>query len=564
MNYLKMITFACLFGASEAMALTSLPGEIVYLLKDNTIAVDEQNFLLRNLEQRLGSNSVLSIKALVTDARVGVIKIKQLKDFDRALTIVQENSEVEFAEPNFLYHTVVEQPSAELGTGALGEGVPNDVEFKRLWGLNNIGQKDTNGDSGILGMDINVLPLWKQGFYGSRDIVVAVIDTGFDWTHPDLADNLYTNPGESGPKATNGKDDDGNGFIDDVHGWNFITNTNNSVDDEGHGSHCAGTIGGVGNNEIGIAGVNWKVSIMPVKFIGSNGSGSLSNAIEALNYARKMNVRITSNSWGSLNNSKILKKAVQAVSDSGILFVAAAGNDKSNNDQNGFYPASYPMANVLSVAAINGQGKIASFSNFGLLSVHVAAPGVEIYSTSKEGGYNRLSGTSMATPHVAGLAALLVSVNPKWTATELKNRLIKSSRRSYKLAPIVMAKGSVDAFNALNGIYQPPDPSESEWKTKTYKLESPHPYEDAKNLKFEIRVPGAKKVRVHFSKIYTEQTRDRVILRQPDGEVVAELSGQITDFTTDYGVGDTIQIELDVDKTVHYDGFYIDRVQYIQ
>jgi subtilisin family serine protease len=200
--------------------------------------------------------------------------------------------------------------------------------------LVNTGQKDSDaagGKEGTPGSDIHVAPLWQRGVTGSRDIVVAVIDTGMDRTHPDLMPNLYVNPGEAGALANNGVDDDGNGFVDDVSGWNFYAKNNNSNDDNRHGSHCSGTIGAAGNNGVGVVGVNWNVSLLPVKFLSGSGSGSTEGAVNAVNYATRMKVNVMSNSWGGGAPSQALKEAIEKANQAGILFVAAAGNDGSNN-----------------------------------------------------------------------------------------------------------------------------------------------------------------------------------------------------------------------------------------
>src|SRR5262249_28581701 len=215
-------------------------------------------------------------------------------------------------------------------------------------------------------------PLAWDVVQGSPDVVVGVIDTGIDYTHPDLVANMWTNPGEI---PGNGIDDDGNGFVDDVYGYDFANDDPDPSDDYGHGTHVAGTIGAVGNNSVGIAGVSWRVRLMAIKFIGANGSGSSSGAVRAVNYAVQMGARLTSNSWGGRGNSIALREAIAAAQAAGQLFVAAAGNSSSNNDTNPFYPASYDLDNVIAVGAIESDGDRATFSNFGQ-TVDVYAPGV--------------------------------------------------------------------------------------------------------------------------------------------------------------------------------------------
>jgi subtilisin family serine protease len=300
---------------------------------------------------------------------------------------------------------------------------PNDPNFAQLWGLNNTGQT-----GGTPNADIDAPEAWDIT-KGSSSIVVGVIDTGVDYNHKDLATNIWTNPGESGVdrkghnKATNGVDDDGNGYVDDVHGWDFINHDNNPMDDNGHGTHVSGTIGAVGNNGVGVVGVNWNVQIMALKFLSAAGSGSTSDAVLAVNYATMMhnlyvtsggtkgaNIVLTSNSWGGGGYSQALYDAINASGQANMLFVAAAGNNGANG---AILPAGYDLPNIISVAATDQYDAKASFSNWGLDSVDLGAPGVGILSTTPNNQYATMDGTSMATPHVSGAAALAWSVSPQ-------------------------------------------------------------------------------------------------------------------------------------------------------
>ena len=239
-------------------------------------------------------------------------------------------------------------------------------------------------------------------------MVVGVIDTGIDYKHEDLAANIWINPGEI---PDNGIDDDNNGYVDDIHGINSITGSGDPMDDHYHGTHCAGIIGAVGDNGKGITGVNWTVKIIGIKFV-SGGFGLDSDAVESINYAvglrnRGVNIRVLSNSWGGGGYSQSLLDAINQANTSGILFVAAAGNNSSDNDASLFYPASYDTLNVLAVASTDHNDNLSSFSNYGATTVDIAAPGSSILSTYPNNNYYSTSGTSMATPHVAGAAALL-------------------------------------------------------------------------------------------------------------------------------------------------------------
>jgi subtilisin family serine protease len=323
--------------------------------------------------------------------------------------------------------------------------------------MKNTGQKDAEGSDGVAGADIGATKAWNLS-KGSSDVSVAVIDTGVDYTHEELKDNIFINTGEI---AGNGKDDDGNGFIDDVHGWNFAGKNNDPMDDNKHGTHCSGTIGAKGDNGIGTAGVTWNVKILPIKFLTGSGSGTLADAVEAIKYATKMGVKLMSNSWGGGGFSQTMFDAIKAAETKGILFVAAAGNETNNNDTKATYPSGYKLENVISVAAIDNRDNLATFSNYGQKTVHIAAPGVKIYSTvpMSMGGYATFSGTSMACPHVSGAAALLWSTNKDWTYKQIKDRLLMTKDPVAGLKSKTYAGGRVNVYNAMmNNMKEPWNP----------------------------------------------------------------------------------------------------------
>ncbi|MCA8987034.1 MAG: S8 family serine peptidase, partial [Planctomycetaceae bacterium] len=322
--------------------------------------------------------------------------------------------------------------------------LPNDPSFGTLWGLHNTGQS-----SGTVDADIDAPEAWDLTT-GSSDVIIGVIDTGINYNHVDLVNNIWTNPGEI---AGNGIDDDNNGFIDDVHGYDFVNNDGNPMDDEGHGTHVAGTIAAQGNNGTGVTGVTWNAQLMAIKFLDRNGEGFLSDAVSAINYATRMGAHITNNSWGGGGFSSSLQAAISAAGNAGQLFVAAAGNDGASQAD---YPALYSNSNILSVASSDRNDLKSSFSNYNSVSVDLAAPGSSIYSTSYTGGYTTKSGTSMATPHVAGAAALLKSLRPTATVSEIKSTLMNTVDPLSAFTGRVVTGGRLNVFNAVKAFYVVP------------------------------------------------------------------------------------------------------------
>lgn len=371
-------------------------------------------------------------------------------DLDTVLAQYRALSDVEYVEANqaiLLDPDIRGRAPYDRAPGYPDVALPfkssNDPKLSEQWSLNNEGQR-----GGLKGADIHALSAWARTT-GSDRIVVAVIDSGVEYTHPDLVNNIWIRPARIGQYT-----DDELGTIDDQHGYNAVDNSGDPMDDNGHGTHCAGIIGAEGDNNEGIAGINWKVEIMPLKFIAANGSGTTKDAIECINYVidRKragVNVRIISASWGSTAKSSALREAIKRASDEGILFVAASGNNSADSDRMPHYPAGYDLPNMVSVAALDRNDRLASFSNYGARSVHIAAPGSEILSTWLGGEYQEHSGTSMATPEVAGVAALILSVEPKLTMTELRERLLGSVDKLDSLKGKVSSGGRLNAARAV-------------------------------------------------------------------------------------------------------------------
>lgn len=294
------------------------------------------------------------------------------------------------------------------------EALPNDPMLGQQWGLKNANATYT----------INAAAAWDKTT-GSGRTIVAVIDTGVDYNHPDLAPNMWRNTAEI---TGNGIDDDGNGYIDDIYGYNFVNNNGNPLDLNGHGTHVAGILGAQGNNGIGVTGVNWDVQIMALRFLDASGRGSTSDALRALNYAVQMGATISNNSWTSPAFDAALEAGIKNAGLAGHIYVAAAGNAGQNSDVYKLYPGSYTADNLVTVAGLDSYNRLASWSNRGQ-SVEIAAPGTSIYSTLPNGKYGYMSGTSMATPFVTGAMALVRDQNPTWTSQQVIQRVLSTADR---------------------------------------------------------------------------------------------------------------------------------------
>jgi len=351
------------------------------------------------------------------------------------LTALLKEKNIAFIEPDYrLYANIL----------------PNDPSFSNQWGLHNTGQTGGSEDA-----DIDAPEAWDLST-GDASTVIALIDTGADISHSDLADNIWTNPGEV---PNDGIDNDGNGYIDDITGWDFFHNDNtlfDPSDGDDHGTHVAGIMAAKGHNATGVAGLNWSGKIMVIKFLGPKG-GFTSDAIKAIEYASEKGAKIINASWGGGGFSQSLKDAIALYNN---LFVAAAGNNAINTDSSPHYPSNYTLANIISVAASNDQDNLASFSNWGATSVDLAAPGQTILSTTPGNSYSYFSGTSMAAPFVSGVCGLLYSLYPNSSALQIKAMVLDYTDPLASLNGKVLTGGRLNAHNALSGILppQPPPP----------------------------------------------------------------------------------------------------------
>ena len=340
---------------------------------------------------------------------------------------------------------VYAQPDYKL---KLQQNFPNDTSFPMQWGLHNTGQSNGTPDA-----DIDAPEAWDV-FTGSQQVVVASLDTGIDYTHPELSAQMWVNSGEI---PGDGIDNDANGYVDDIHGIDTVNNDSDPMDDNYHGTHTAGIFGAIGNNGAGLAGVNWDVGIMAIKFLDEEGDGATSDVIEALNYITMMktrsidpvNVVVTNSSWGGTGFSALLHDAISASIDAGILFVTAAGNDSKNNDQIEFYPSTFNHDGIISVAATTRTDNLADFSNYGSTTVDLGAPGENIYSTIPDGSYATMNGTSMAAPHVSGAIALMAAAYPEALPMQIKGAILEGVDTTDPLIGRTVTGGRLNISSSL-------------------------------------------------------------------------------------------------------------------
>ncbi|MBC7742775.1 MAG: S8 family serine peptidase [Bdellovibrionaceae bacterium] len=535
---LLLVSGSVFAGVVKQKKIEAVPGEYIVRLKTNVAKISKAQ-----LSQALGS----SIKSTIPRLNLVVVKRASFETKSSALQALKSNPLVAIAEPNFIYKI---------------NRTPNDPLLSQLWGMKNLGQVDSGGGVGVAGVDIDVEKAWDIET-GSSKMIVAVIDTGIDFNHPDLKDNLWTNQAEAAGIA--GIDDDGNGVIDDIHGYNAITGTGDATDDHGHGSHCAGTIGAKGNDEKGIVGVNWDVQLMAVKFLDANGSGNLEDALKAIDYASRMGAKVLSNSWGGGEFSETLFEVIKNSNKLGSIFVAAAGNDASNNDTSPSYPASFEVENVFVVGAINNKGIMADFSNFGKKTVHISAPGVNIYS-STGGAYDSWSGTSMATPHVSGVAALLWAHEPQLTSLEVMQRLMQTAKPLAGLKNKTKTGGMVSAYNALTNTVPPPDPNDtSNWESVAADYASAMPYLPNSKVTTDVTlvgVEGIKDMALYFEKFDTEGNYDTLTIFDANGNTVQVISGNYDDSFSAVIPGNSAKLVFTSDGSVEKGGWKITKIAF--
>jgi len=458
-NVFSLLTLACLviaFSCSDEVSIAPdenfevhgqgvtqsfVPGEVLIKFKSggasSRLAADALAAIGATVVEEIYTPSMATQNARSRTKDEGrlVLVSTELETLD-AIARVKEMPDVAYAEPNWIYQHFATSNDTYYTNGS-------------LWGMYG----DATSPSNQYGSQAG--EAWAAGKTGSNNVWIGIIDEGYMYTHEDLSANAGTNPGEI---AGNGVDDDGNGYVDDVYGWDFA-NGDNSVFDglsDDHGSHVAGTIGGVGGNSKGVAGVVWTVKMMNAKFLGSNG-GTTANAIKSVDYFTDLkqrhgiNLVATNNSWGGGGFSQGLYDAIERANQAGILFIAAAGNSTNDNDATASYPASYNNTNIIAVASIDSNGALSSFSNWGATTVDLGAPGRGIYSTVPvrsrgqiRSGYASYSGTSMATPHVCGGAALYAASNPGASASTIKSAIMNSTVATSSLSGKTVTGGRLN------------------------------------------------------------------------------------------------------------------------
>lgn len=480
--------------------------------------------------------------------RLAVVRDPEDRDPAEVLDQLQQSEAVDFAEAQVQYELLF---------------TPNDFG-SYLWGLDNDG---SNG--GTAGADVGAFEAWDIA--SGEGVLVAVIDTGIDTDHEDLRPNLWVNPGEV---PGNGVDDDGNGYVDDVHGYDFVFRDGDPDDRVGHGTHVAGTIAAAGNDNYGVPGLAFGSRVMALKLMDVNAGGSAYAAAEAINYAVNEGADVINASWGSYGWSTALRNAIRYAESRGVVFVAAAGNEGNDNDRNPMYPASYEVSNVVSVAASDRRDQLANFSNYGQ-NVHLSAPGVEIVSTwIGQDGWQWQDGTSMASPHVAAAAAVVRQASPGTTPAQVRDLFMATGTRLASGDGWIRSGARLDLAAALHRLVgapsdqddpddEPPAPVEPppapEWTFVPFPVESPHPYDNDWSGQIGIDAPeGATEIKLHFARIDVEAGYDFVQAKSPDGTKLAEWTGDLGEVESAALPGSEIRLWMFTDGSVTDWGIRLD------
>ncbi len=456
-NYVPVskIMLLCLFITVQATAQPANQNTDEIIIKFKSDVTHQVKSQLRNQVQATKKSKILSsdISTWQLPKNTLFLKGQHIQNTQDYIDYLNQQPEVVYAEPNYAVQVL---------------STPNDPQIDQLWGIQNNGQT-----GGLQGADMRVFEAWDIR-HDATATPIAILDTGIDWQHEDLIKNVWQNLGEDAdgdgqvlewngtewtfdPDDENGIDDDGNGYDDDFIGWDFVNNDNNPYDDNGHGTHVAGIAGARGNNGIGTTGIAWEAQLLALKVFDANGSGSMDNVIAALDYTIQQGIKITNNSWGTISESQALYDAINNTQNTGQIFVAAAGNNATDNDLafGNIYPASYDLDNIIAVASTNQFDQKANFSNYGAVTIDIGTPGKGIYSTLPGNSYGYLYGTSMSAPYLAGAAALLWSEANTLAPLQVKNTLLNTAQPLPDLEGKCVSGGRLDLFNALHTLTTP-------------------------------------------------------------------------------------------------------------
>ncbi len=458
---------------------------------------------------------------------------------------LRSSEHTSYAEPQFIYRAYA----------------PPDDYGEYLWGLQNTGLA-----GGVVGADVSAFDAWERAT--GEGVVVAVMDTGVDSNHPDLFDNMWRNPGEV---AGNGIDDDGNGYVDDVHGYDFVDRDGVAEDNWGHGTHVAGIAAAVGNDGYGVPGLAYQAQVMALKFLDVDGGGYASQGAAAIRYAVDQGADVINMSFGGPGYSYAMRDAIEYAHEHGVMVSAAAGNESSDNDSRPSYPASYELENVISVAATDRRDRLSSFSNYGD-SVALAAPGSDIVSTWPGEDWKYLSGTSMAAPFVAGAIALLRELAPQHSVSDLRRALLETVQELPENPDMVASGGRLDTAASLSWLAEelgvggesdaPSGPVEDEapidWIWVPHVIQSSHPYTTQLDKEWLVEAPAnARELRLHFESIDVEEDYDWLRLSTTGGVELTSWTGDWAEVVSEPLPYRSIVVNLETDYSVTDWGFVL-------
>lgn len=439
-----------LFSATSDATTTFVPNQLIVKFRTPFLSSPE----IDSIHSKIGAKVIYERRGKLPDGMdlVALPENLSIEDGMKYYSADTLKSEIEYVQPNYRGGKITGWPVSPKMTQNRLLSMParepsglltNDPFFNDQWALLNNNHAD-----------INIIPAWERS-KGSKSIIVAVVDTGVDYLHPDLIENIWINPGEI---PGDGVDNDQNGYVDDIHGYNMLGRNGEVMDVDGHGTHVSGTIGALTNNSVGVAGINWNVQIMALRAVPGNGDETDADVIESFMYAARHGARVINCSFGKYESGIAVKETIDGIGKLGVLVVAAAGNEAENVDKNPSYPAAFTSSNLITVAATDVKDSLVWWSNYGLESVDLAAPGDEIVSTTDKNTYSFYSGTSMATPHVTGSAALLLAINPNLNAEELKDILMRSTTQLDELNGMVASGGRLNLGAAVGSLLESTQP----------------------------------------------------------------------------------------------------------